>query len=47
MYALRVVFESGREKIVARFSRRYSAIIALWELDMCGIAKAEIIEVEG
>lgn len=44
-FALRVVFESGRARIVRVFDTQADADAALYDLDMCGIAKAHVITV--
>jgi hypothetical protein len=46
-FAIRIVFESGRDRIVRVFSKRSDALRALYDLDMCGIAKAEVVTLAG
>lgn len=45
-YAIRIVFESGRSRLVGTYATEIEAYTALWALDMCGITLAHIIEVE-
>ena len=42
-FALRIVFESGRARIVRVFETETEAYAAFWDMDMCGIAKAHVI----
>lgn len=45
-YVLRIVFESGRSRLVGTYATETEAYAALWSLDMCGIAVAHITEAE-